>query len=216
MILLTKKIQKTIDPTRTSMIRRHFVSEMQRRFNALARAVRKLVVTEDAFGLRISPMMILQENQAWRFATDSGKIDAYKKWLQKEVDSKILNVSGTGDPWTSTYVESGYKKGVQRAYTDVNKKFDFYSDTRQQFLQDAFNSPEMLSKVRLLQTRAFEELKGVTAAMSQQMGRILSDGLIKGEGPAKIARALTDNIKKITRTRANVIARTEIIHAHAE
>ena len=48
------------------------------------------------------------------------------------------------------------------------------------------------------------------------MGRILSDGLIKGEGPAKIARSLTDNIKKMTRTRANVIARTEIIHAHAE
>jgi len=198
------------------MIRRRFVSEMQRRFNLLAQAVRKLVVTEDAFGLRVNPMMILQADQAWRFATDSGKIDAYKNWLQKEVDAKVLTVSGTGDPWTSTYIESGYKKGVERAYIDVNKKFDFYSGSQQEFLRDAFNSPEMMSKVQLLMTRSFEELKGVTAAMSQQMGRILSDGLIKGEGPAKIARSLTDNIKKLTRTRANVIARTEIIHAHAE
>jgi len=209
-------LTKTIDPTRTVMIRRRFVSEMQRRFNSLAQAVKKLVVTEDAFGLKVNPMMILQADQAWRFATDSGKIDAYKKWLQKEVDSKILTVSGTGEPWTSPYIESGYKKGVERAYIDVNKRFDFYSGSQQEFLRDAFNSPEMMSKVQLLMTRSFEELKGVTAAMSQQMGRILSDGLIKGEGPAKIARSLTDNIKKLTRTRANVIARTEIIHAHAE
>jgi SPP1 gp7 family putative phage head morphogenesis protein len=68
----------------------------------------------------------------------------------------------------------------------------------------------------LLYTRAFTELEGVTAAMDQQMSRILAEGLSQGFGTKKIARNLRNNVTKLTNTRAKAIARTEIVRAHAE
>jgi SPP1 gp7 family putative phage head morphogenesis protein len=44
----------------------------------------------------------------------------------------------------------------------------------------------------------------------------LADGLAQGDHPKKIARALTATVEGISRKRAIVLARTEVIHAHAE
>ncbi len=198
------------------MIRRRFVAEMTRRFKKISRELWKLVVQDDVFGL--SPrILVMQEAQAWRFHTDAQKVTAYHNWLQRQVNAGILNVDIRGDPWTAKYVDSSYKKGIQRAYVDVNKmRPDFYEGTQSQFLQEAFHAPETLSKLALLNTRTYEELRGVTAAMSQQMSRTLATGIAQGRGPVTIARQLTKDVQGITRKRANVIARTEVIHAHAE
>jgi SPP1 gp7 family putative phage head morphogenesis protein len=64
--------------------------------------------------------------------------------------------------------------------------------------------------------RSFEELRGISASMSQQMSRVLADGLSHGESATKLARRLSDTVQGITRQRANVLARTELINAHAE
>lgn len=204
------------------MIRRRFVAEMKKRFKKVSRAIQKLVVNDDAFGLVRSPLTFMQETQLWRFKTSANKLTAYRDWLQKQVNAEILTVNAvSGKPWTATYVESAHRKGMMRAYTDAHKvelaeKVDFYEGTREQFLREAFAAPEMMSKVELLNTRVFEELRGVTNAMSQQMSRTLADGLAAGSGPATIARELRKVVANISKRRALVIARTETIHAHAE
>jgi len=68
----------------------------------------------------------------------------------------------------------------------------------------------------LLYTRSYEELKGITSAMAQQVSRVVADGMANGLGPASIARNLSNTITGITRQRAMTMARTEVIHAHAE
>ncbi len=206
------------DPSRTTLLRRRLANAMKTRFRRLRQAIRELVVTDDALGLVLGTPVEMQVRQAWRFQTDSNKVISYRKWLQGQVDEKILTVGGVdGKPWTSDYVEHAYKKGMGRAYGDVTRlEAGIFEGTREQFLQDAFNAPEMLSKIELVSTRAFTQLRGVTDAMSQQMSRILADGLAAGKGPAAVARELTDNVTKLTNTRALVLARTEIIHAHAE
>ena len=93
---------------------------------------------------------------------------------------------------------------------------DFFEGGKAQFLREAFGSPEALSKIELVSTRAFEELRGVTATMSQQLSRHLANGLAQGLGPSVIARNMRLSIGNLTRTRAMMIARTEVIAAHAE
>ncbi len=216
MLILARKNPLRIDPTRTTIIRRQFMAEMTRRFKKIRRAIWILVAQDDVFAL--SPRaFITMESQAWRFRTDASKVTSYRDWLRQQTDANLLSVDARGDPWTAKYVESSYKKGIQRAYVDVNKmRPDFYKDTQSQFLQDAFHAPEMLSKLELLSTRTFEELRGVTAVMSQQMSRTLATGLAQGRGPVTVARQLVKDLDGITKRRALVIARTEIIHAHAE
>jgi len=77
-------------------------------------------------------------------------------------------------------------------------------------------APEQISKVKLLSTRAFGELRGIGAATAQKLNRILSNGIIAGLGPRELASQINSEIDSITKKRALVMARTEIIHAHAE
>jgi SPP1 gp7 family putative phage head morphogenesis protein len=199
---------------------------MNKRFESLSKAVKELVVDDDAFGLKKKePFTILQQvpKQVWRFHTDTNKVKAYRRWLQNQVDAKILTPVGgiSGKPWTAPYIESAYRKGAVRAYTDLHSaelagQMDYYLGGKEQFLRDAFASPEMAGKVELLYTRAFDELKGVTDVMGQQMSRILAGGLAEGISPTVLARRLRNSIGTLTRTRARAIARTEIVRAHSE
>jgi SPP1 gp7 family putative phage head morphogenesis protein len=52
--VLNKRAKNTlrIDPTRTGLLRRRFVAELKRRFSRIKVAILKLVVDEDAFGLK--------------------------------------------------------------------------------------------------------------------------------------------------------------------
>jgi len=211
------------DPTRTTTLRKRFAADMRRRFKSVDKANKKLIVDEDVFGLKTgSSLLTMQERQAWRFRTDANKVKEYRKWLKQQVDAKILTTDAiSGQPWTGTYVESAYKKGAVHAYAEtraldaVDEPATFLGG-KAEFLRQAFASPEALSKIELISTRAFTELEGVTAAMDQQLSRILANGLAQGSSPATMAREMSKSIGALSRTRAEVIARTETISAHAE
>lgn len=214
------------DPTRTVMLRRRFVADMTRRFKKLSKEIQKLVVDEDVFGLdasNIGGIEILQERQAWRFRSNAQKIIAYQQWLVQQVNSGILTTIGgiANKPWTSQYVESAYLKGGVRAYTDLRAEelandLTLFRGGQAEFLRSSFSGPLATQQLELISTRAFTELKGVTDAMSQQMSRVLANGLAQGFGTKKIARELRKNVSNITKTRASVLARTEVIAAYSE
>jgi len=165
-------------------------------------------------------------NTRWRFETDAGKLDEYRAWLKDQVSAGILEVSGPNQdtPWMEPYINSAYRKGVLRAYTDAHKAdiagavddFAFIEGGQEAFLDMAFNSPVAESKLRLLNTRALSHLENVTAEMDKELTRILTDGMASGRGPREMAREMDKAIGTLERGRASAIARTETIHAHAE
>lgn len=211
------------DPSRTTTLRRRFIADVRRRFKIIEKAIQQLVVDDDVFGLK-DPVRISfnVEKEAWRFRTDSEKVESFRKWFQGEIEREVLSVDVTGKPWTAEYVDSAYKKGVIRAYTDTRREVleedpvEFYRGSREEFLKSTFGAPESVRKIELLSTRTFEELRGVSSAMAQQMSRVLSSGLANGLSPLVIARTLRRTITGLTKRRAETIARTEIIRAHAE
>lgn len=212
------------------------MQEVKRRVGKLVKALRDFLVMEDAFGLEqtqpaqwkhlVAQMVrdrFVKNRRRYAFLTDPEKLKQFQTWLKGQMDEGLLELVG-GDanrPWTAAYVESAWRKGMMRAYTDVRKEElskspEWYRGTKEQFVLSAFRQPEMFSKVQLLGMRAFEGMKGVTEQMSTQMSRILADGMVNGYSPQKIARTMTESIGTISRQRALTIARTEIIHAHAE
>lgn len=159
----------------------------------------------------------------FEFKTDSDKVKAFRDWLEEQIRARLLSPSPDGKPgapWTAKYIESAYKKGKVNAFAKSKVKQSIFEPefTKKQsnFITEAFGQPEATAKIELLATRSFEELKGITAAMSQRMNRILANGMVEGQGPVQIAREMSDSIEGITNQRALVLARTEVIHAHAE
>mgnify|MGYP006969497802 FL=1 len=66
-----------MDPTRTTILRRQFMGEANRRFRELKGKVYKLIVTEDAFGLRLGSFLrpsTFSINQRFAFETDPNKM----------------------------------------------------------------------------------------------------------------------------------------------
>lgn len=205
------------DPTRTTMLRRKFIGEMNRRFRQLAAAIRKKVGEQDAFGLKSTL------NTEWRAMRTQEQLDAFREWLQGQVDQTVL-AGGNSRAWLREYIDAAYEKGQGRAFDDVMKKYkygsgaspDHYAGGREQFLRDAFRRPASVERVGVLASRTWSDLRGVTEAMSTQMQRTLVDSFIQGDHPFVMARKLTADVDKIGINRARTIARTETIRAHAE
>ena len=169
----------------------------------------------------VNQMLSNQERQAWRFLSNPQKVTAYRSWLQQQINAKVLTVDAMGKPWTATYVDSAYRKGMIRSYTESRKaeliaQPTIFQGGQAEFLRSAFAAPVVLSKIEVVSMRAYKELKGVTDVMSQQLSRIIATNLATGANPRQLAKQIHDSIGAITRQRANTIARTETIYAHAE
>lgn len=213
-----------IDPSKTGAVRRAFMADLIRRFKMLANDIHILLIEYDVLGARPVGDVLFNvgvSKQAWKFLTADKKVAAFRRWFAQQVNTRIYSVDSDGDPWTSKYAMSAYKRGITNGFIKADKsgykrKTGLSSITAEQFLRAAFQIPERVSKAKLLATRVFEELNGVTTQMSVRMGRVLADGILRGDNPRTIARTMAADITGISRKRALVIARTEIIHAQAE
>lgn len=217
-----------VDPSRTGMLRRQFMAELGRRFRSILAELIKLIVEEDAFGLkppRTNPFVKneLVTNERWRFLTKPQQVKAFQDWLKQQYQEKLLEEQKQAEnAYWQHFVDEGYKKGAGRAFDDTRKvglqtdqTLDFYNGSKQEFLRSSFGAPETIEKVKLLAGRVFSELKGVTEDMATRMSRTLTEGLVQGQNPLTMARTLSKDLS-ISRYRAETIARTEIIRVHAE
>lgn len=157
----------------------------------------------------------------WQFATRPDKVKAFRRWLMTQFNRRLTG-KDEEKVWQE-YAKAGLERGQGRAYDDVMKHrpelrkegLDFARGSRAEFLQSAFRQPESVDKLKLIAGRAFDELEDVTADMSRKMTRVLVDGLAGGKHANDVADALVERVG-IGEQRARVIARTEIIRAHAE
>lgn len=232
------------DPSQTTVLRNAFVSQMRKRFRTLRGLINKAIIEEDVFGLKEEGSMRIvvmgtPGRRAFDFPRSADKVSAFMEWLQTQIDNEILQVSnfrqvGTGveAAWTNLYINDSYRRGVTRARHQLRQVgFDVPSLEATGGIIASMGLPFHVDRVGLLFTRAFNDLKGITDAMAQQISRVLAQGLADGLSPSTLARhlnavikgggaslGLTDTLGRFipAERRAMILARTEIIRAHAE
>jgi len=239
-----------IDPTKTLTLRNAFDKDMQARFKQLIRAISTIIVDLDVFGLKPPQkgfklntkklkVNATPEKEAWKFLSSAEKQNQFMEWLKLKQETGILEtikVNGIGGvqnvPWTNTYIQDSYKRGVQRARYELNKAgYTVPSIAESGGISVVMNTPFHIDRVGLLYSRVFEgELKGVTAAMDSQISRVLAQGLADGDGARTLAAklratidgtgmsklAIKDSLGRFipAARRASMIAQTEVIRAH--
>lgn len=162
--------------------------------------------------IKAEPLLVtnaqsLTSNTRWQFNTTSQQVEAFLKWLADQMQE--LFYQQAEDSWWNEYIRRGWQQGANRAW-------NAWKTTPKTDLLNAFNQPVSLEKVKLLAGRVLTELKGVTQAMATTMSRTLVDGLVRGDSPRDVGKALNTSVDKIGRVRANAIAQTETVRAHAE
>ena len=234
---LTVNAEVQYDPTRTLTLRKAFESQMSKRFNLIARLVREAIVDRDVFGLQPTTMA-LPNPGAFNFPRSSDKVAGFMNWLRLQVQNEILDVTNSNlvgqsidSAWTNKYIADSYKRGLQRARIELTRAgYTGIPNIEQTGGIDVlFNTPANIDRVGVLYTRVFNDLKGITTAMDTQISRVLSQGMIDGDGPRLLASKLnkiitgrgetlgiTDTLGRYIspKRRAEMLARTEIIRAH--
>lgn len=182
--------------------------------------------------------------RAFQFKTSPQKVHGFMDWLEGEVDKDLLTVTrgprrvvAGAKRWSDTYIESSYQKGMMDSYGKLVKaggkkateKLGTTNAT--DFVKVGFGMPFHADRVGLLYIRAFDELKGITASMERTISSSLAESLAEGRSPYQVARILMSRIEDTGEDlgfedtmgrqvpalqRARVLARTEIIRAHAE
>lgn len=250
-LLLTQAIKSTqkVDPTRTLTLRNSFVRSMNRRFRELIAVIRKAIVEEDCFGLTdilLQADLVPPGYKAFNFPRTSQKVDAFMEWLRRQIDRGLLETSqfhrvgeSLEGAWTNIYIRDSYKRGLIRARSELRHgKYPVPSIEESGGIEAVFGGPFHVDRVGALYTRVFNELRGITTAMENQISEILSQGLIDGNNPNLLARKLVAAIdgtgigsldlpiSYITKTgrqvkyvmpakqRAQTLARTETVRAH--
>jgi SPP1 gp7 family putative phage head morphogenesis protein len=141
-------------------------------------------------------------------------------WLNNALDDEVLEVvrgpQGAitrNTRWQDVYVRAGFSRGAQHAEEAMRRTgIPFPEQTAEQL----FRIPTNAATLANLYSRQFNELQGITQSASQQIGRVLTEGLATGQGPRDMAREMRRAVQTIGRNRSVTMARTEIINAHAE
>lgn len=233
------------DVTGTIFIRNRFAKEMRVKFNAIAKLIKKSVHKEDVFGLKERPSIFELETpgeRAFEFRELDEKIEDFLEWLDNMVREEILEVINTpprlieGQPakrWTDVWIHTAYQKGIVKARNELQKVGmvlpDFEGITRDgQYIGLEMNKRVHSDKIKGLYTRAYQDLNGITSDMESKIARLLSQGMADGLSPLDLAKSLraaigddlgtTDKLGRFipAKRRAEMLARTEIIRAHAE
>lgn len=123
-----------IDPTRTTLLRKKFAAEMFKRFNALKGELNRLIVDEDAFGLRpknadpfttnYNPSQPRDSRGRWGSGGGGGSSVPYKDQLEEKVSS-IQEQYKTAESERLKAQEAFMEEYGQGTYEDVKDKPSF-------------------------------------------------------------------------------------------
>lgn len=207
-----------VDPTKTVTLRARYEADMVRRFRTLAIAVRDAVDTRDAFRLRVN--VPLPPPPKFDFRRNPEKVRRFMDWLKQAQEAAILDIqhgtsvaSAASRSWQNVYLKSAYQKGLAQAAGQMRRAGAEVENT---FIESAFFRPVHADRSGLAYTRAFTDLVGITEAMDTSISRVLAQGLIEGRAPKVLAQQLVSQIAGIGIVRAQRLARTEVIRAHAD
>lgn len=204
-----------IDPTKTGQLRKRFEADFKRRFAKLRKAIIDEVSKKDGFGLSA-----LVTNRRFDFPTNQEKVAGFMAWLKLQQDTILFDGTlalpryvAAQRAWMDLYIDTAYRRGLRAATVDIKRAGGRVSP---EYIDAAFLRPVHADRAGIIYTRAYDSLVGITEEMDTQISSVLAQGISDGFNPTKIARVIVDRVDKIGITRARLLARTEVISAHAE
>lgn len=185
------------DPTRTIMLRRKAIREVRRRFRSLLRAVKARLLGRVV--LNYEPVQTMEQ------------LEEFKQFVQAQVQQDLTGQAN----WLGEHIEESWMRGRRRSADDWLAGQNM-PPQQKEFLRQSFLSvPIDPVRVEALASTAYTNLQGISAQVSTVINQVTTQGLIQGLSPHEIAAEITRRVGMLRR-RAETIARTEMIRAHAE
>lgn len=182
------------DPTRTATLRARFASAMRGRYNKLSSEAVSYVQSDNV-DLGVGTFFL----------------DDFDIWLNQK-EQEIIYENNDAN-WMRPFAVGAFLAGVRHADRNVRAGL---KNLGLQLTMPEIAAQAFQPEIDLIQAQNLRLLTGINEVMNLQIREALTRGILEGENPLGVARLMADRVAKIGRTRAELIARTETIRAHAE
>jgi hypothetical protein len=229
------------DPTKSLVLRNTFSRKIRGRAKNVHKLMREAIIVRDCFGLSELSTQQLSANlpgyRQFAFENDSQKIEAFIVWLRQIIRSEIIDMRSIGNnvlsAWTSNYIMEAYRRGINRARSELRKAgFDVPDLDDTGGAEAAMKQPSHSKVLDNLAYRMLSTLEGAMTSLEKHISMVLSDSLQKGHSPEYIVRRINGVFTGKDRKelglaiilfgfvpimdRLDMIARSEIVRAIAE
>lgn len=149
-------------------------------------------------------------NAKYAYELDLGYFEFLLSAASADLEALIFDGATTpANLWfTAEYVAPAYLRGTAQEYSNLARQSEVYRAARPN-LQSVLGDDAYRLRIALLQSRQFEQMKGLVGEIKADMTRVLTQGIAAGDNPREVAQRLRDLVG-IEENRANRIARTEI------
>lgn len=211
--------KRSNDPSGTLALQKRYESAFGGRWGKVRAAARRLVVQDDAFGITDQGRGVIT-NAKYQFATVPDRVGAFQTWFAREVNLALFdgNLGRSRDEATdrffgNTFANTAYRRGLINAAGQLQQAG---ATVGSDYVVNAMSRGRHYDMLKRLHTRAYDDLRGISAEASKQIGNSIAQGLVEQWSTEKIAKAISDRIEKIGITRSRTIARTEILSGYNE
>lgn len=195
------------DPSGTTLIVNAFAAEIFRRLDVATAAILR-ELDNDLSNHRLLSITDLIANVDEKYSP--ALIQDLVDMIEENVESGLLYVEQEGERWSDFFVGRAYQKGKER----VSVQFKMEPTSAEGILSaSGMMTGAHFDTLASLYIQVYNEIKGFTADTSKRLARELTLGMAQGLSPRKIGENLRKVID-ITKRRALLIARTEVIRAH--
>jgi SPP1 gp7 family putative phage head morphogenesis protein len=207
------------NPTKTLSIEKAWIRDISRRWSRFKKSSINLLNDMNQQSLAI--------NKAQPFQLDPSQIRIYMSFIENQI-SRLLLESGQAPNWQSAYQAQSYQRALEvtraqlisqgadivRTQEEIRQGLALQPMTATPSLSTGLaTQPIHQNALQFLFTRSYDSLKGWTDALSRETRQILVDGIEQGQGIREVRKNIVDRIG-VSRSRAELIARTETIQAY--
>jgi SPP1 gp7 family putative phage head morphogenesis protein len=161
----------------------------------------------------------------FRFQTRDENIDNFVAWFRDKLrrgllEPKAVREVENGEHWTGELLRLTYAQAWQQARNRLRQEGVAVgslpgSDRDDGDLITALGSmPVPRQTLREVYLRTYQNLQSIESDMTEVVRSTLLEGLRDGINPKEMARNLTDEIESLQKTRAEMLARTEVVQAY--
>lgn len=184
----------SIDPTGTKNLRAAFNSTLAIKWRGLRVMARKMIVEQDILSMGSRGLMAIANPVIQQGAT---KTQMFQRWFDYIAAAQVLNGDGS---FMRDFIVRGYAAGRTFAQGEVGPYSTHLAGDRQETLHQL----------------AVIELQGIIEAVSQKAVRAVAAGLLGGQRPIAIARAVQAAIDTVGVPRTTALVELLTIKAFSE
>jgi len=209
------------DPTKTSTIRQKYIAALNKRWRAVKKLNRQALAKTPLIQNN-DPMLVIEGFDPETITRN------YMAWMERVEDVKVLEVVRDGSgaiidrtAWQDVFVRNAYLRGVRQANMAIR---GLGQQSLPLTVTGILNDPVHSDALSRLYNVNYDALQTVINATNDDMAILLRQTLTQGYADQLTIRQLSKAIQEVIEGRINavamhrsrMIARTEIIAAHAD